>query len=243
MRPVERGAAPREYARYGDAIDDLEERLGRYCSYCERRLPIGLAVEHMAPKSLHPDREVDWDNFLLGCTNCNSVKDVADVADGDILWPDRHNTMLAVAYSRGGFVRLAGRTDSRAAEARTGADRSCGIGQTYRGSGAAAGQERSTLEGSRRGVGERRDVSRKFRGTRQVRGGSRSCTRSREGVRFLLRLVRCLRAAHRRQIGIGRRISRHRDIMLRSGCESRQSTRRRDIAGAPAAGHCPRAGS
>lgn len=107
MRPVERGAAPREYARYGDAIDDLEERLGRYCSYCERRLPIGLAVEHMAPKSLHPDREVDWDNFLLGCTNCNSVKDVADVADGDILWPDRHNTMLAVAYSRGGFVRLA----------------------------------------------------------------------------------------------------------------------------------------
>lgn len=107
MRPVERGAAPRECARYGDAIGDLEERLGRYCSYCERRLPIGLAVEHMAPKSLHPDREVDWDNFLLGCTNCNSVEDVADVADDDILWPDRHNTMLAVAYSRGGFVRLA----------------------------------------------------------------------------------------------------------------------------------------
>ena len=107
MRPVERGAAPREYARYGDAIGDLEERLGRYCSYCERRLPISLAVEHMAPKSLHQDRELDWNNFLLGCTNCNSVKDDADIADDDVLWPDRHNTMLALAYSRGGFVRIA----------------------------------------------------------------------------------------------------------------------------------------
>ena len=108
MRPVERGVAPREYARYQDAIGDLENRLGKYCSYCERHIPVGLAVEHMAPKSLHPDREVDWNNFLLGCTNCNSVKDDGDLADDDILWPDRHNTMRALAYSRGGFVRLAG---------------------------------------------------------------------------------------------------------------------------------------
>lgn len=113
MRPVERGAAPREYARYGDAIGDLEERLGKYCSYCERRLPIGLAVEHMAPKNAHRDhrdrdRELDWDNFLLGCTNCNSVKGNTEVADADVLWPDRHNTMLAFAYSRGGLVRVAG---------------------------------------------------------------------------------------------------------------------------------------
>ena len=107
MRPVERGVAPREYARYGDAIGDLEERLGKYCSYCERRLPIGLAVEHMAPKSPQRDRELNWNNFLLGCANCNSVKGDADIADDDILWPDRHNTMLALAYSRGGFVRLA----------------------------------------------------------------------------------------------------------------------------------------
>ena len=107
MRPVERGVAPRAYARYGDAIGDLENRLGRYCSYCERRLPTSLAVEHMAPKSLHPDREREWNNFLLGCTNCNSVKGDTDVADDHVLWPDRHNTMLALAYSRGGFVRVA----------------------------------------------------------------------------------------------------------------------------------------
>ena len=107
MRPIDRGPAPRAYANYGDAIGDLVNRLGRYCSYCERRLPTNLAVEHMAPKSLHEALEVDWTNFLLGCVNCNSVKGDKDVADGDILWPDRHNTMLAIEYSPGGFVRVA----------------------------------------------------------------------------------------------------------------------------------------
>ena len=104
MRPIERGPAPRSYAAYGDAIGDLRERLGSYCSYCERRLPASLAVEHVAPKSLYPDRELVWDNFLLGCANCNSVKGEKDVNDDDTLWPDRHNTMLALGYWKGGFV-------------------------------------------------------------------------------------------------------------------------------------------
>ena len=74
MRPIDRGPAPRAYAEYGDSIGDLVDRLGRYCSYCERRLPTHLAVEHMAPKSLHEGRELDWCNFLLGCVNCNLSK-------------------------------------------------------------------------------------------------------------------------------------------------------------------------
>lgn len=52
MRPVERGSAPQAYTKYEDAIGDLEERLGIYCSYCERRLPVSLAVEHVVPKTL-----------------------------------------------------------------------------------------------------------------------------------------------------------------------------------------------
>ena len=107
MRPVDRGPAPGVYVRYEDAVGDLVERLGRYCSYCERRLPTNLAVEHIAPKSLHGERELDWCNFLLGCVNCNSVKGTEDVADDDVFWPDRHNTMLAIEYSSGGFVRIA----------------------------------------------------------------------------------------------------------------------------------------
>ena len=111
MRPIDRGPAPRAYGRYGDAIRDLEARLGRYCSYCERCLPTSLAVEHMAPKSLREERELDWWNFLLACVNCNSVKGDKDMSDEDVLWPDRHNTFLAIEYASGGFVRVAEELD------------------------------------------------------------------------------------------------------------------------------------
>ncbi len=107
MRPIEKGAAPRQYTDYRQAAGDLEARLGKYCSYCERRLPIGLAVEHKAPKEFHEDRELDWDNFLLSCSNCNSVKLLKDIPDQDTLWPDRHNTLLAITYAKGGFAEVA----------------------------------------------------------------------------------------------------------------------------------------
>jgi hypothetical protein len=61
----------------------------------------------MAPKSLHETLKLNWTNFLLACVNCNSVKGDEDIADRDVLWPDRHNTMLAINYSIGGFVRVA----------------------------------------------------------------------------------------------------------------------------------------
>lgn len=106
MRPIERGVAPREYTKYQDAIDDLTERLGWYCSYCERRLPVSLAVEHIKPKSLNSELETEWTNFLLGCTNCNSTKGNKEVKLEEYLWPDRDNTFQALTYSRGGFVQI-----------------------------------------------------------------------------------------------------------------------------------------
>ena len=107
MRPVDRGPAPQKFTKYGEAISDLETRLGTYCSYCESRLPSGLAVEHMAPKSLCQKLELEWTNFLLGCGICNSVKGKTNVLDNDVLWPDRNNTALAITYSDGGFVGIA----------------------------------------------------------------------------------------------------------------------------------------
>jgi uncharacterized protein (TIGR02646 family) len=107
MRPVERGSAPRIYAQYGDAIEDLKSRLGSYCSYCERQVAASLAVEHVIPKSLHPELEKEWDNFLLGCINCNSLKGDRAVEIQNFIWPDRDNTLLPFVYSKGGFVRLA----------------------------------------------------------------------------------------------------------------------------------------
>jgi uncharacterized protein (TIGR02646 family) len=106
MRPVERGLAPRNYQQYEEAIEDLTAQLGKYCSYCERYIPIGLAVEHVLPKSFHPELKTTWTNFLLGCTNCNSVKGAQDIGIDDSLWPDRDNTLLAIVYTKGGFVTL-----------------------------------------------------------------------------------------------------------------------------------------
>lgn len=106
MRPVCRGDAPRAYARYQDAIGDLEDRLDNFCSYCERRFLANLAVEHVAPKSLEKARETDWTNFLLGCVNCNSAKGPTPTNENEFLWPDRDNTLRAIAYSPGGLVQV-----------------------------------------------------------------------------------------------------------------------------------------
>ena len=104
MRPIDKGPAPAAFGAYSDALPHLERRLGVYCSYCERRIPAGLAVEHKAPKSIYPERELDWDNLLLSCSSCNSVKGKRELAGDATLWPDEHNTFLAIAYQRGGFV-------------------------------------------------------------------------------------------------------------------------------------------
>lgn len=110
MRPIDRGAAPKVYTRYGDAINDLEDRLDYYCSYCERRLPAGLEVEHISPKSKDPAKLLDWQNFLLGCKNCNGVKGALPEPDrvDDYLWPDKDNTLRAIRYGDGGMVAAQG---------------------------------------------------------------------------------------------------------------------------------------
>lgn len=115
MRPVKRGAIPqkpngqpKQYAEYRDAARDLQDRLGDFCSYCERQIETHLAVEHIRPKKpggvAHPGRLTDWNNFLLGCVHCNSTKGDTDVNLPDYLWPDTDNTFVALEYSEGGLV-------------------------------------------------------------------------------------------------------------------------------------------
>ncbi len=106
MRPVNRGAAPALYARYESAKQDLVNRLGSYCSYCERRIPTLLAVEHIQPKGLaqYAHLECEWTNFLLACVNCNSAKSHAAVECDALLLPDRDNTFVAFVYDELGTV-------------------------------------------------------------------------------------------------------------------------------------------
>src|SRR6266481_1654208 len=109
MRPIDRGAAPKVYARYEDAKQDLVNRLGSYCSYCERRIPTLLAVEHIQPKALpqYEHLENEWTNFLLGCVNCNSAKARTPVEFVDFIIPDRDNSFVAYDYSENGMVEKA----------------------------------------------------------------------------------------------------------------------------------------
>lgn len=104
MRPVDKGTAPKVYAEYQDASQDLKDRLGDYCSYCERQIETNLAVEHKQPKSLVPQLITDWTNFLLGCVNCNSSKGDTPINLEEYLWPDTDNTLFAFEYSRGGII-------------------------------------------------------------------------------------------------------------------------------------------
>ena len=63
-----------DYADYRDAKNPLMANLGRYCSYCENdKDEEDLKVEHITAKS-QGGPVTSWDNFLLSCGVCNSVK-------------------------------------------------------------------------------------------------------------------------------------------------------------------------
>ena len=115
MRRVDRGPWPVDsngqlrafddsLRAYRKAKSDLLARLGEYCSYCERTGD--LHVEHVVPKCKHPLLIGEWTNFLLGCLNCNSIKD--DINDGrdGYIWPDTDNTEHAFEYLPDGIVRV-----------------------------------------------------------------------------------------------------------------------------------------
>lgn len=111
MRPIERGSIPKDkygndkvYTSYGNARRDLIDRMGQYCAYCNQKLPASLAVEHVQPKVSNPTLELEWSNFVLGCTNCNSTKGKKEVDIIDYLWPDIHNTHLAFKYTPDGKI-------------------------------------------------------------------------------------------------------------------------------------------
>lgn len=103
MRPVTKGAAPHKYKKYQDAIGDLEDRLGLFCSYCEERFSSALEVEHVSPKS-RGGALTDWKNFLLACKTCNTLKGKQAASQKSALWPDKDNTFLVFEYKAGGFV-------------------------------------------------------------------------------------------------------------------------------------------
>lgn len=80
--------------------------LGWYCSYCEgTRLPNELAVEHIEPKGANGDKTA-WENFLVSCGICNSIKGYPEIHEEDYHWPHTDNTFRDFIYTAGGAVLL-----------------------------------------------------------------------------------------------------------------------------------------
>lgn len=103
MRPIDKGSSPvrGEFNDYTEAHPYLIQRLGVYCSYCERRIEVMLAVEHMSPKTHCKKEERKWRNFLLACVQCNSSKKDTNIQPHqlrDYVWPDRDDTFHMIDY-------------------------------------------------------------------------------------------------------------------------------------------------
>lgn len=111
MRPVDKSIFKDNqvtYDPYGNAKDDLISALGSYCSYCERYgFSTSLDVEHVEDKSSHPQKETQWDNFLLACKNCNSIKGAKEVNLSNILMPHLNDTFKYLEYKESGLVGIA----------------------------------------------------------------------------------------------------------------------------------------
>ncbi len=104
MRPVDKGNAPKIYTKYGKARHDLAEKIGYYCSYCEMKVMNSIEVEHILPQN-QGGAPLDWNNFLLSCKYCNTIKSDHNSNLYSYLWPDIDNTDLAFSYSEAEVVK------------------------------------------------------------------------------------------------------------------------------------------
>lgn len=107
MRPVKKSLPPYTTINcYQEARSYLIDNIGEYCSYCERKIQANLAVEHVKPKTLYSHLELDWNNLILACTNCNSTKGHTDVNLDDYYWPHLDNTLIPFIYTKSGRIKV-----------------------------------------------------------------------------------------------------------------------------------------
>jgi uncharacterized protein (TIGR02646 family) len=104
MRPVDKGVALKTYTNYKKARDDLIDRIGCICSYCEMPINNSAEVEHVIPKNYDKTLELKWENFLLSCTYCNSTKNDRNQSRDEYIFPDEDNTALAFIYSENKII-------------------------------------------------------------------------------------------------------------------------------------------
>lgn len=104
MRPIFKGDIPKVngvdkvVSDYKDWRQDLLDRIGNHCCYCNMVLNDSPQVEHVFPKSVHPTLRLAWNNMLLACGPCNRAKSNLPYDKHTHYIPDYHNTHLAFDY-------------------------------------------------------------------------------------------------------------------------------------------------
>jgi len=98
MRAIDKGNSPKAYSSYRDARPDLASLIGYYCSYCEMGTNNMIEVEHVHPVH-NGGNELNWNNFLLSCKYCNTVKSNNNQDRNGYFWPDIDNTDLLFNYT------------------------------------------------------------------------------------------------------------------------------------------------
>ena len=117
MRPISKGPPPQsEYPHYRDALDDLEDRIGLFCSYCEQPIQHVPEVEHVQPKSRETHLERNWDNLLLACSSCNRTKSKKPVNLTRVAMPDKDNTFRGLVFEEGGNIKVSPQLTKRQAD-------------------------------------------------------------------------------------------------------------------------------
>lgn len=107
MRPVKRGIVPIDpttgvqisFKEHSEAKHELLQRIGKYCSYCEKPLTQLIDVEHILPKTHFPQLKTNWHNFLISCRVCNDIKGHSSIKRKDFYWSDVDNTSRMFEYN------------------------------------------------------------------------------------------------------------------------------------------------
>lgn len=105
--PLDANGNPKSYSPYGKAKPDLVANLGDYCSYCEVFTTfVAIEVEHILPKSAFVALQEEWNNFLLSCKTCNTIKSDTIFDLSDIHLPHQNNTAISLQYQEGGTISV-----------------------------------------------------------------------------------------------------------------------------------------
>jgi uncharacterized protein (TIGR02646 family) len=115
MRPIvktikeNRDGSPLTFRHWKAAKNLLLAELGNYCSFCEREgYKSSLDVEHILPKGIdkYDHLRNRWDNFLLACKNCNSIKGSKDFDSNETYLPHQDNLLTTIEILDGGTIRI-----------------------------------------------------------------------------------------------------------------------------------------